>query len=79
VAHGKRARRAWTLSVGSPEGYSTIIDLDGANEGSADRIASHLQDASKPENVVEPAPDVTELWAIVEQLQDEAHEAGEDS
>ena len=73
-APGKGVRRTWTLSVGSPEGYSTVVDLEGADEGSADRIASLLQDASKSENVIEPAPDVTDLWAIVDELQDETGE-----
>ena len=75
AVNGKRSRRVWTMSVGSPEGYSTVIDLEGADEGSADRIASLLEDASKPENIVEPAPeDVTDLLAIVDQLQDEGDE-----
>lgn len=58
----------WTLRVGSPEGYSTVTDVEGASEETVEEVASFLSEASMVANVVEAAPGAIELRTLIEQV-----------
>jgi len=48
----------WSLRVGSPEGYTSIRDVPGANAELADRVVELMRSVSDGDDAAAPDPDL---------------------